>query len=65
LKTKFAILFILAGGSLMMQSCHKTYTCKCTDPSGTNTYTTGQVKAMSKKRAEQRCSSSGCANGTI
>jgi hypothetical protein len=38
---------------LTFTACHKTYTCK--DVMGN---TTGQVKALSKKKAEHRCAGS-------
>lgn len=46
----FALVACLA---VILPSCHKTYTCGC-EPYG---QATGQVKAMSKKRALERCSS--------
>jgi hypothetical protein len=58
LKT-LSLIFLMA---VLLSSCYKTYTCKCGDPTGAATYTTGQVKATSAKKAEKRCSG-GCSGG--
>lgn len=64
MKTKILNFFLLAGVMVMAGSCDKTYTCQCTSPDGSASYTTGQVKAPTKKKAESRCSGS-CSGGTI
>ncbi|MES2514204.1 MAG: hypothetical protein V4580_08660 [Bacteroidota bacterium] len=64
MKTKTLSAFFLLGILSITSSCHKTYACKCSDARGTNTYTTGQVKAVSKARAEKRCAGS-CNGGTV
>lgn len=61
MKMKTVSLIFLT--TVLLGSCYKTYTCKCTDPTGVATYTTGQVKATSAKKAEKRCSG-GCSGGT-
>jgi glycerol-3-phosphate responsive antiterminator len=62
MKTTMLNLSFLAGFTLLISSCGKTYVCQCTGPDGTNT-TTGQVKAYSKKKAEKLCSAT-CSGGT-
>lgn len=63
MKTTMLNLFFLAAFTLLISSCGKTYVCQCTGPDGTNTTTTGQVKAYSKKKAEKLCSAT-CSGGT-
>lgn len=53
------ILFALAACLVLtLPSCQKTYTCSC-ESTG---YPTGQVKAISKKRALERCGNN-CGSG--
>ena len=62
MKTINAILFCLV--ILLTSSCQKTYTCKCSYPGSSATYSTGQVKAISEKKAKERCGNT-CQGGII
>ncbi len=64
MKTKIVNHFLSGFVLLALGSCQKTYTCKCTYPNSTTTYSTGQVKAISSKKAEKRCSGT-CSGGTV
>jgi hypothetical protein len=64
MKTKIVNNFLSCTVLLAMCSCHKTYTCKCTYPNNTATYSTGQVKAISAKKAEKQCSGT-CSGGIV
>ncbi len=57
-------ILLFTAGLFLISSCHKTYSCKCTYEGSAETYTTGQVKAISSKKAEKRCAGS-CPGGTI
>ncbi|MES2762393.1 MAG: hypothetical protein V4677_09300 [Bacteroidota bacterium] len=64
MKSKIMMLFISIAILLTTSACYKTYACKCTYEGSTDTYTTGQVKALSKNKAEKRCSGS-CSGGIV
>lgn len=60
MKTK--ILYVLAASAaLSLTACYKTYTCKCTSA---NSSSEGQIKAVSKTRAQKFCEKKNCSDGT-
>ncbi len=64
MKTKIVNFFLAGAILLVVSSCHKTYTCKCTYPDNSATYSTAQVKAISSKKAEKRCAGT-CSGGIV
>jgi hypothetical protein len=54
MKKTLSLLTIL---SLMTAACNKEYKCSCSAGIGGFTYIKGTVKAISKKKANERCAS--------
>ena len=67
MKINFLKSVLLVTIVLLQTACYKTYTCQCTytsaSGSSSGALTTGQVKAMSKSKAEKLCAKGGCSGG--